>query len=56
MVKRLWWLVSYLQVPGDFPGFFVGTIGDSVAKELSIFADERGDRGGKARYFGREVR
>lgn len=38
-------------MPGESPGFFVGTIGDSVAKELSIFVDERGDRGGKARYY-----
>ena len=51
MVYRLRWLVSYFQVPGESPSFFIRTIGGSVVKELSIFVDESGDRGGKARYY-----
>ena len=50
MVYRLRWLVSYFKCQG-VPSFFIRTIGGSVAKELSIFVDESGDRGGKARYY-----
>ncbi len=50
MVYRLRWLVSYFKCQGS-PQLFIRTIGGSVAKELSIFVDESGDRGGKARYY-----
>ena len=35
---------------GKSPGFFCPNK-DSMSKELSIFVDESGDRGGKARYY-----
>ena len=41
--------LSYLQVPGESPGYFYPFHQESpLAKELSIFVDESGDRGGKA--------
>lgn len=44
--------LSYLQVPGESPGYFLSIpLGAPLAKELSIFVDESGDRGGKARYY-----
>ncbi|WP_052445251.1 hypothetical protein [Collinsella bouchesdurhonensis] len=44
--------MSYLQVPGESPAIFLSIpLGVPLAKELSIFVDESGDRGGKARYY-----
>lgn len=44
--------LSYLQVPGESPGYFLSIPLESpLAKEPSIFVDESGDRGGKARYY-----
>lgn len=45
-------LFSCLQVPG-VPGYFFYPFHQEfpLAKELSIFVDESGDRGGKARYY-----
>ena len=44
--------LSYLQVPGESPAiFYLFHWESSLAKELSIFVDESGDRGGKARYY-----
>ena len=46
-------LFSYLQVPGESPGYFFCPFHweSPLAKELSIFVDESGDCGGKARYY-----
>ena len=45
-------LLSYLQVPGVPRLFFYPFHQESpLAKELSIFVDESGDRGSKARYY-----
>lgn len=39
-------------MPGEVPRRFLFSAGgDDVAKELSIFVDESGDRGGKSRYY-----
>lgn len=44
--------LSYLQVPGEPPGyFFIYSIGSPHWPRSSIFVDESGDRGGKARYY-----
>jgi hypothetical protein len=43
-------LSRYLQAPGVVPRHF-WYLGDVLAKDLSIFADESGDRGGQARYY-----
>ena len=54
VIYRSWWPSGYLQVPGESPGnFFINPffMGDAVSKELSIFADESGGRGGDARYY-----
>ena len=42
---------SYLQVPGGYPPAFM-LFGDIyLAHDLSIFVDESGGRGGKARHY-----
>lgn len=51
----MWYKVTggacrYLQVPGAVPRLFF-YMEVLLAKELSIFVDESGDRGGKARYY-----
>lgn len=39
-------------MPGESPAIFLSIPSKSpLAKELSIFVDESGDRGGKARYY-----
>ena len=44
--------LSYLQVPGESPGYFFPFHQESpLAKELSVFVDESGDRGGEARHY-----
>ena len=44
--------LSYLQVPGESPGYFYSFHQESpLAKELSVFVNESDDRGGKARYY-----
>ena len=44
-------LFSCLQVPGVPAIFYPFHQKSPLAKELSIFVDESGDRGGKARYY-----
>ena len=46
-------LLSYLQVPGESPGyFFIHSIrSPHWQRGLGIFVDESGDRGGKARCY-----
>lgn len=45
-------LVATSKCRGKSPGdFFIQLWRDDVAKELSIFVDESGDRGGKSRYY-----
>lgn len=38
-------------MPGAYPPAFLLSKGTTLAKDLSIFVDESGDRGGKARYY-----
>lgn len=38
-------------MPGAYPPAFVLSRGIILARDLSIFVDESGDRGGKARYY-----
>lgn len=38
-------------MPGAYPPAFVLSRGILLARDLSIFVDESGDRGGKARYY-----
>ena len=40
--------VSYLQVPGESPGFLTRS---AMMRELSIFVDESGDRNANSRYY-----
>ena len=41
---------SYLQVPGESPGYFLSIpLGAPLAKELNIFINKSGNRDGKAR-------
>ena len=42
---------GYLQVPGAYPPAFILSRGFLLGRDLSIFVDESGDRGGKARYY-----
>ena len=51
MIYRFRWLFSCLQVPGAYPPAFILSRGIILARDLSIFVDESGDRGGKARYY-----
>ena len=44
-------LLATSKCRGSPPAFFFKAVGGPVAKELSIFVDESGDRGGKARYY-----
>lgn len=37
-------------MPGAYPPDFILSRGIILARDLSIFVDESGDRGGKARY------
>lgn len=44
--------MSYLQVPGESPAIFLSIpSGVPIGQGLSIFVDESGDRGGKARCY-----
>lgn len=38
-------------MPGAYPPAFILSRGIILARDLSIFVDESGDRGGKARYY-----
>ena len=42
---------GYLQVLGAYPPAFILSRGFLLGRGLSIFVDESGDRGGKARYY-----
>ncbi len=48
-IKLLGGAVRYLQAPGVVPRQFF--LGGPLARELSIFADESGDRGGSSKYY-----
>lgn len=42
---------AFLQVPGAYPPALLLLRGNHLARDSSIFVDESGDRGGKARYY-----